>query len=58
MPAGMLSDRIGAQERDDSGFMIFSIVYLGSPIAMQDTFVDTFAIYGFYIAMTDGVSKA
>ncbi len=59
MPAGMLSDRIGRRNVMVGGFLIFSIVYLGFAIANTGHLVwILFAIYGFYIAMTDGVSKA
>lgn len=59
MPAGMLSDRIGRRNVMIGGFLIYSIVYLGFAIANEGYLVwILFAIYGFYIAMTDGVSKA
>jgi MFS family permease len=59
MPAGMLSDRIGRRNVMIGGFLIFSIVYLGFAVANAGYIVwILFAIYGFYIAMTDGVSKA
>jgi MFS family permease len=59
MPAGMLSDRIGRRNVMIGGFLIFSIVYLGFAAANAGYLVwILFAIYGFYIAMTDGVSKA
>jgi len=59
MPAGMLSDRIGRRNVMIGGFLIFSIVYLGFAMANAGYLVwILFAIYGFYIAMTDGVSKA
>ncbi|MDP2841574.1 MAG: MFS transporter, partial [Candidatus Methanoperedens sp.] len=59
MPAGMLSDRIGRRNVMIGGFLIFSIVYLGFAMAKAGYLVwILFAIYGFYIAMTDGVSKA
>ena len=59
MPAGILSDRIGRRNVMIGGFLIFSIVYLGFAMANAGYLVwILFAIYGFYIAMTDGVSKA
>ncbi|TRZ88071.1 MAG: MFS transporter, partial [Methanosarcinales archaeon] len=59
MPAGMLSDRIGRRNVMIGGFLIFSIVYLGFAMANSGYMIWLlFAIYGFYIAMTDGVSKA
>jgi MFS family permease len=59
MPAGMLSDRIGRRNVMIGGFLIFSFVYLGFALANAGYLIwILFAIYGFYIAMTDGVSKA
>src|SRR3989337_1134475 len=41
------------------GFLIFSLVYLGFALANEGYQVwILFAIYGFYMAMTEGVSKA
>jgi len=59
MPAGALSDRIGRRNVMVGGFLIFSLVYLGFALANSGYLVwILFAVYGFYIAMTDGVSKA
>ncbi len=58
-PAGVLSDRIGRRNVMVGGFIIFSFVYLGFALANAGYLVWLlFAVYGFYIAMTDGVSKA
>lgn len=59
LPAGTLSDRIGRRNVMVGGFLVFSLVYLGFAVANQGYLVwILFAAYGFYIAMTDGVSKA
>ncbi|MCX9082496.1 MAG: MFS transporter [Candidatus Methanoperedens sp.] len=59
MPAGTLSDRIGRRNVMVGGFLIFSLVYLGFALANQSYQVwILFAVYGFYMAMTEGVSKA
>ncbi|NJD76975.1 MAG: MFS transporter [Candidatus Methanoperedens sp.] len=59
MPAGALSDRIGRRNVMVGGFLIFSLVYLGFAFATEGYIMwILFAVYGFYIAMTDGVSKA
>lgn len=59
MPAGTLSDKIGRRNVMVGGFLIFSLVYLGFAIANQGYQVWVlFAVYGFYMAMTEGVSKA
>jgi len=59
LPAGVLSDKIGRRNVMVGGFLVFSLVYLGFALANQGYLVwILFAVYGFYIAMTDGVSKA
>lgn len=59
LPAGALSDRIGRRNVLAGGFLIFSLVYLGFAFADKGYMVwILFAVYGFYIAMTDGVGKA
>jgi MFS family permease len=59
MPAGILSDKIGRRNVMVGGFLIFSLVYLGFALANEGYLVwILFAIYGFYMAMTEGVSKA
>jgi MFS family permease len=41
------------------GFLVFSLVYLGFALANEGYQIwILFAIYGFYMAMTEGVSKA
>ncbi len=59
MPAGVLSDRIGRRNVMVGGYLIFSLVYLGFAVVNEGCIVwILFAVYGFYTAMTDGVSKA
>ncbi len=59
MPAGSLSDRIGRRNVIVAGFMIFSSVYMGFGLSNHGYLVwILFAVYGFYMAMTEGVSKA
>lgn len=59
MPAGSLSDRIGRRRVIAAGFVIFSLVYLGFAMAGSATVVwPLFAVYGLYMAMTEGVGKA
>ncbi|MDP2727390.1 MAG: MFS transporter, partial [Dehalococcoidia bacterium] len=58
-PAGILSDRIGRKWVMGSGFLIFAAVYFGFAVAGHPFLVwGLFAVYGFYMAMTEGVSKA
>ncbi|MDP2766791.1 MAG: MFS transporter [Candidatus Methanoperedens sp.] len=59
MPAGILSDKIGRRNVMVGGFLIFALVYLGFAVANSGYLVWLlFAVYGFYMAMTEGVSKA
>ncbi|MHB8792948.1 MAG: MFS transporter [Thermoleophilia bacterium] len=59
LPAGILSDRIGRRRIIAGGFIIFSLVYLGFALAGGTAAVwPLFAIYGLYMAMTEGVGKA
>jgi MFS family permease len=59
MPAGSLSDRIGRRRVIAAGFVIFSLVYLGFALAGSSAFIwPLFAVYGLYMAMTEGVGKA
>lgn len=59
MPAGSLSDRIGRRRVIAAGFVVFSLVYLGFAFAGSSILVwPLFAVYGLYMAMTEGVGKA
>ncbi|HDY69599.1 MAG TPA: MFS transporter [Actinobacteria bacterium] len=59
MPAGSLSDRIGRRRLLVAGFSLFSLVYLGLALASGTVAVwPLFAVYGIYMAMTEGVGKA
>lgn len=58
-PAGSISDRIGTKKVFITGIIIFALVYLGFAFDKSGIFVwPLFAVYGFYIGLTDGVSKA
>ena len=58
-PAGVLSDKIGFKKVLLAGFFIFALVYAGFGMTHNPHMVwPLFAVYGFYIAFTDGVSKA
>lgn len=58
-PAGILSDRIGRKGVLVSGFLVFAAVYAGfAATDKPNHFWFLFVIYGFYIAFTEGVSKA
>lgn len=58
-PFGVLSDKIKRKWVIAGGFIIFGLVYVGfGIIASPFTVWILFAIYGFYMGMTDGVGKA
>lgn len=58
-PAGGISDRLGAKRVMIVGILIFALVYLGFAFNTQAAYLwPLFAVYGAYIALTDGVSKA
>ncbi len=58
-PAGVVSDRIPRAWLLVIGYLIFAAVYAGFAAAGSSwTVWPLFAVYGAYIALTDGVSKA
>jgi len=58
-PAGILSDRLGRRGIIVTGFALFALVYGGMGLATGALVVwPLFALYGLYIALTDGVTKA
>ncbi len=58
-PAGILADKIGAKRVFLYGVLLYSIVYLAFAVNSHPLVIYLlFAIYGLYIAFTDGVSKA
>ncbi len=59
VPAGQVSDRLGAKKVMLLGIMIYILVYLGFAFTTNSLAIwPLFAIYGGYIALTDGISKA
>jgi MFS family permease len=58
-PAGIVSDRLGRRNVIGLGFVVFSGVYLGFALAGTGALVwPLFAVYGLYMALTEGVGKA
>lgn len=59
IPLGRMSDRVGRKKLLVSGYIIFSVVYLGFALASsQTTILISFILYGFYSAMITGVERA
>lgn len=59
LPAGVISDRLGRKRILVYGFIVYSLVYLG--FGLTDNKNDIwllYAVYGVYIGMTEGISKA
>jgi MFS family permease len=58
-PAGVLADKLGMKKILLSGLLIFAGVYAGFACTNNMVvFIGLFALYGFYAAATEGVSKA
>ncbi len=58
-PAGVVSDRLGRRNVIGLGFLVFALVYLGFALAGGGALVwGLFAVYGFYMALTEGVGRA
>jgi len=59
IPFGKLSDRVGRKGIISAGFLLFSLTCLGFAfIANNITIWILFALYGLFMAITDGVSRA
>lgn len=58
-PLGALSDRVGRTSVLAAGLAVFALVYLGFALAPGSWAVwPLFAVYGVYVAATEGVAKA
>lgn len=57
-PAGKLSDRVGRWRLITIGWVLYSLIYFGISFANSSSIWALFIGYGFYMALTEGVSKA
>ena len=58
-PAGILSDRIGRLRLFGAGLVAFAAVYAGFAIVTDARWlIALFAVYGLYMGLTDGISRA
>ncbi len=58
-PAGIMSDKIGPKKVLVAGFLLFAVVYAFFGLISNSIWLWLlFPIYGFYMALTDGVGKA
>lgn len=58
-PAGIISDKVGPKKIIITGFLIFSLIYFSFGFISNNIFLwILFPIYGIYMALTNGVSKA
>jgi len=59
MPAGIASDRLGRRNVIGVGFAVFAAVYVGFGLADEGAVIwPLFAVYGLYMALTEGVGRA
>lgn len=58
-PAGVRADRMDKTRLFGAGLVVFSVVYLGFGLARSSAVVwPLFAVYGVYMAFTDGIGRA
>lgn len=57
-PAGLLSDRVGRWRLIGAGWAIYAVVYVGFAFTGSAGVWPLMALYGLYMALTDGVGKA
>jgi MFS family permease len=57
-PAGALSDRFGRWRVIAVGWALYAAAYVGFAVASPASIWPVYAVYGLYMALTDGVGKA
>ncbi len=57
-PAGVLSDRLGRWRVIGLGWVIYAGVYCGFAVAGESAIWPLFALYGSFMALTEGIGKA
>ncbi|MBU0461609.1 MAG: MFS transporter [Nanoarchaeota archaeon] len=58
IPSGRLSDRLGRRNVLIIGYLVFSVMCIGFMFATQALIWLLFAVYGLFMGITDGVSRA
>lgn len=58
MPAGIASDRLGRRRVIAAGYLLFAAVYFGFARANAALIWPLLAVYGLYMALTEGVGRA
>jgi MFS family permease len=59
LPSGIVADRLGKRAVVTSGFFVYGLVYLGFAVTGEGSHLwPLFAVYGVYMALTDGMARA
>jgi MFS family permease len=59
MPFGIVADRLGKRIVVTGGFFLYGVVYLGFALTGEESHLWLlFAVYGVYMALTDGMARA
>ena len=59
MPAGIVADKLGKRVVVTGGFFVYGLVYMGFALTGEGTHLwPLFAVYGVYMAQTDGMARA
>lgn len=59
LPAGIVADKLSKRRLVTGGFLVYGFVYLGFALAGEGSMLwPLFAVYGVYMALTDGMARA